>query len=119
MHLQHSTNVPSSLQMFSTDELSKLVNDAPRYKGRLLENNCWRAYDFVVYSHEVRTAKSKLLGFLVKEAEKACEAGKGDDLRSWGLDELSCGQEGPSKKLGLDELSCGLERPSKKLRSQN
>jgi len=74
--------MPISLQVFLTDELSKLVNDVPRYKGRLLEYNCWRAYDFVVYSHEVRTAKHKMLGFLVKDAEKGCEAGKEDDVRS-------------------------------------
>jgi hypothetical protein len=43
----------------------------------------------VVYSHEVRTAKHKMLGFLVKDAKKACEAGKEDDVRSWGLDEVS------------------------------
>ncbi|TVT99962.1 hypothetical protein EJB05_54632, partial [Eragrostis curvula] len=95
-------------QMFSADELSKLLNDAPRYKGELIEYSCSRTYEAVSYCHKLRTEQHKLLGVLVKEAEKACEAGQADDLRSWGL-------EKPSQ----DSRSCGQEPLSKKLRSRN
>ncbi|TVU28103.1 hypothetical protein EJB05_19612, partial [Eragrostis curvula] len=95
-------------EMFSADELSKLVNDAPRYKDKLIEYSCSRTYEAVSFCHKLRTEQHKLLGLLVKEAEKACEAGQADDLRSWGL-------EKPSQ----DSRSCGQEPLSKKLRSRN
>ncbi|TVU31674.1 hypothetical protein EJB05_23372, partial [Eragrostis curvula] len=60
-------------EMFSADELSRLVTDAHKYDGRLMKGTCLSLYDEMVFAHEVRSTCKKLLASLVKEAKEAYE----------------------------------------------
>nr|CDM84311.1 unnamed protein product [Triticum aestivum] len=61
------------LEVFSAEEYSKLVNDGPKYEGKLLKVSCKTVFKEMVWARRLRNRMLRLLAHYVREARKAYE----------------------------------------------
>uniref|UniRef100_A0ACD5U0G1 Uncharacterized protein n=1 Tax=Avena sativa TaxID=4498 RepID=A0ACD5U0G1_AVESA len=65
--------IPDARQLFTKQELQRLMEDAPRYKCKISKDNCLIAYKEMYAAHKIRLDVSRKLDLLFRWAKEAYE----------------------------------------------